>query len=397
MKRNIVYFYTTIVVFLTLFTIKASAKTEISLLTCQPHAQIYSLYGHSAIRVKDDERGLDIAVNWGVFDTSQKNFSMNFIFGLTDYTMAIVPIEYFMREYEYYGSGIYQQRINLTDAEKERIMKALEENYRPENRVYRYNYVYDNCTTRPRDIIVNNIDGKVNYKESTYQKGKVSVRDLLHWKTNGYDWCKAGDDLLIGLRADKNATHSERQFLPEVLSEDFDSATITRANGQQVALVDSAFWLIQAGEPQFEPMPDVPVSLLTCNIIVLIIVIGWTLYEHRKGFKRVKGADATLFCICGILGIVLFIMIFSQHPYVQVNLQILVLNPLWLALMSPWTKWKYRWHAAFAMIGIFFLGNFVQVYADGMNILALALLIRILVRMKYQHLEVASKKEKKTT
>lgn len=392
MKRNIVYFYTTIVVFLTLFTIKASAKTEISLLTCQPHAQVYSLYGHSAIRVKDDERGLDIAVNWGVFDTSQKNFSMNFIFGLTDYTMAIVPIEYFIREYEYYGSGVYQQRINLTDVEKERIMKALEENYLPENRVYRYNYVYDNCTTRPRDIIVNNIDGKVNYKETTYQKGEVSVRDLLHWKTNGYDWCKAGDDLLIGLRADRNATHSERQFLPEVLSEDFDSATITRANGQQVALVDSAFWLIPSGEPHFEPMPDIPISLLACNLIVLCIVIGWTSYEKARNNKRIKGADTTLFYICGILGLVLFVMIFSQHPYVQINLQILVLNPLWLILMSPWTKWKYRWHTAAIMLCIFFIGNFFQTYAVGMNALALALLVRTLTRIKYQSLKAASKK-----
>ena len=391
MKRNIVIFYTTIVVFLTLFTIKASAKTEISLLTCQPHAQVYSLYGHSAIRVQDDERGLDIVVNWGVFDTSQKNFSINFIFGLTDYTMAIVPIEYFIREYEYYGSGIYQQRINLTDAEKERIMKALEDNYRPENRVYRYNYVYDNCTTRPRDIIVNNIDGKVSYKETTYQKGKVSVRNLLHWKTDGYDWCKAGDDLLVGLRADRNATHSERQFLPEVLSEDFDSATITRANGKQVALVDSAFWLIRAGEPHFEPMPDIPVSLLTCNIIVLVIVAGWTFYEMKRGNKHVKGADVTFFYICGLLGLVLSVMIFSQHPYVQVNLQILVLNPLWLILMSPWTKWKYRWHAAFVMIIIFFLGGAFQNYADGMNVLALSLLIRILARMRYHRLEESSK------
>lgn len=387
MKRNIVFFYTTIVAFLALFTIKVSAKTEISLLTCQPHAQVYSLYGHSAIRVQDDERGLDIAVNWGVFDTSQKNFSMDFIFGLTDYTMAIVPIEYFIREYEYYGSGVYQQRINLTDIEKERIMKALEENFRPENRIYRYNYVYDNCTTRPRDIIVNNIGGKVNYKETTHQKGEVSVRDLLHWKTDGYDWCKAGDDLLIGLRADRNATRSERQFLPEILSEDFDSATITRANGQQVALVDSAFWLIRAGEPHFEPMPDIPVSLLTCNIIVLVIVAGWTIYEMKKGNKRVKGADVTFFYICGLLGLVLFVMIFSQHPYVQVNLQILVLNPLWLILMSPWTKWKYRWHAAFVMIVIFFLGGAFQNYADGMNILALSLLIRILARMRYHRLE----------
>ena len=143
MKRNIVYFYTSIVVFLTLFTIKAPAKTEISLLTCKPHAQIYSLYGHTAIRVVDTEQNMDVAINWGVFDASQPNFVAKFVLGFTDYTMSIVPTEYFLREYEYYGSPVYQQRLNLTEAEKARIMKALDENYRPENRVYRYNYVYN--------------------------------------------------------------------------------------------------------------------------------------------------------------------------------------------------------------------------------------------------------------
>ena len=125
MKRNIVYFYTSIVVFLTLFTIKAPAKTEISLLTCKPHAQIYSLYGHTAIRVVDTEQNMDLAINWGVFDASQPNFVAKFVLGFTNYTMAIVPTDYFLREYEYYGSSVYQQRLNLTEAEKTRIMKAL--------------------------------------------------------------------------------------------------------------------------------------------------------------------------------------------------------------------------------------------------------------------------------
>ena len=384
MKRNIVYFYTSIALFLTLFTIRVSAKTEISLLTCKPHAQIYSLYGHTAIRVVDTEQNTDVAINWGVFDASQPNFVAKFVLGFTDYTMSIVPTEYFLREYEYYGSPVYQQRLNLTEAEKARIMKALDENYRPENRVYRYNYVYDNCTTRARDIILSNIDGKTSCVKTFLQKGDKTFRDLLHWKTNKYGWCKAGNDLVIGLRADRNAIHSEREFLPEILAADFDSATIIRADGKQVALVDSAFWLLKDVQPHFEPMPDFPLTPTMFAIVILALVIVWTLYERTKK-KRLKWLDVVFFYICGIAGLLPFAMIFSQHPFVQINLQLLVLNPLWLFLMSPWTKWKHRWNVALVMVVLFFIGNIFQSYAEGMNILALSLLVRIISnRLKYK-------------
>ena len=377
MKRNIVYFYTSIALFLTLFTIRASAKTEISLLTCQPHAQIYSLYGHTAIRVVDTERNMDVAINWGVFDASQPNFVAKFVLGFTDYTMAIVPMDYFLREYEYYGSAVYQQRLNLTEAEKVRIMNALDENYRPENRIYRYNYIYDNCTTRARDIILANIDGKVNYQETSMQKGEKTFRDLLHWKTDGYDWCKAGNDLVIGLKADRIASHAEREFLPEVLTADFDSATITRADGQQVTLVDSAFWVLQSGEPHFEVMPDFFLTPTTFALVIFAVVLVWSFYERKKN-KRIKGLDVILFYLCGIAGLLPFTMIFSQHPFVPINLQLLVLNPLWLFLMSPWTKWKHRWNVALVMVVLFLFGNIFQSYAEGMNILALSLSVRII-------------------
>ena len=356
MKRNIVYFYTSIALFLTLFTIRVSAKTEISLLTCKPHAQIYSLYGHTAIRVVDTEQNTDVAINWGVFDASQPNFVAKFVLGFTDYTMSIVPTEYFLREYEYYGSPVYQQRLNLTETEKARIMKALDENYRPENRVYRYNYVYDNCTTRARDIILSNIDGKTSCVKTFLQKGDKTFRDLLHWKTNKYDWCKAGNDLVIGLRADRNAIHSEREFLPEILAADFDSATIIRADGKQVALVDSAFWLLKDVQPHFEPMPDFPLTPTMFAIVIVALVVAWTLYEKTKK-KRLKWLDVAFFYICGIAGLLPFAMIFSQHPFVQINLQLPVLNPLWLFLMSPWTKWKHRWNVALVMVVLFFSGT----------------------------------------
>ena len=118
-------------------------------------------------------------------------------------------------------------------------------------------------------------------------------------------------------------------------------------------------------------------------IVLFVLVLAWTIYEIAKK-KRLKGCDAILFYICGIAGLLPFAMIFSQHPFVPLNMQILVLNPLWLFLMSPWTKWKHRWNLALVMVVLFFLGNIFQSYAEGMNILALSLLVRIFNRINYK-------------
>ena len=111
---------------------------EISLLTCAPHDEIYSLYGHTAIRVKDKSQGFDMVVNYGLFDSSAPNFVLRFIFGLTDYSMGITSFEIFRQEYAFYGSQVTQQTLDLTEEEKAHIMEAISVNSLPENVVYRY-------------------------------------------------------------------------------------------------------------------------------------------------------------------------------------------------------------------------------------------------------------------
>ena len=124
------------------------AGTEISLVTCEPFSKIYSLYGHTGIRVHDSARGIDILANWGIFEMRKKYFMVSFTFGLTDYKMEIEPWDGFCGRYLSYGSGVQEQVLNLTNTEKAKLIAAIMENYKPENRYYRYNYFYDNCTTR---------------------------------------------------------------------------------------------------------------------------------------------------------------------------------------------------------------------------------------------------------
>ena len=105
-------------------------------------------------------------------------------------------------------------------------------------------------------------------------------------------------------------------------------------------------------------MPDFPITPIMSAIIIFALVIVWTIYEVAKK-KSIKGLDVVLFYICGIAGLLPLVMIFSQHPFVRINLQLLVLNPLWLFLMSPWTKWKHRWNVALVMV-ILSSDNFIM-------------------------------------
>ena len=128
-------------------------SVRISLLTCAPGSEIYALFGHSAIRYEDPARGEDWVFNYGMFSFKDPNFVMRFVKGETDYQLGVIPYRYFEAEYALRGSSVYQQELNLTEAEKLMLIGLLRENYLPANRVYRYNYFYDNCTTRARDKI----------------------------------------------------------------------------------------------------------------------------------------------------------------------------------------------------------------------------------------------------
>ena len=387
MKRNNAVFYT---VFFTLTLILTSKplfsraqeklspdSVEISLLTCSPYEMIYGLYGHTAIRVKNLCDSTDIAVNYGIFDKTKPNFILNFLLGRTDYSMAFYSLDYLVKEYGYYGSRITEHVLNLTPNEKIRILAALEENYLPQNRFYRYNFLYDNCATRPRDIIANNIEGTIKYKSTGMQEGDKTFRDLLHWKTADYPWATFGDDFICGVYADKVASFEQREFLPEVLMEDFANAVIVDEQGKTRPLVKATNTIIEKGESQLEPLYSFPLSPLAVSLIIFGITLIITIFERTKLKHRIKGFDETFLMLLGLIGLLLFVMIFSQHPTVSLNLQILLFNPLflWLAWYFGTRKWCRNTIAV--MLLLFFSGYLLQAYNLSVIILALSLSVRL--------------------
>ncbi len=354
-------------------------NVEISLVTCEPYDRVYSLYGHTGLRIHDQSTGLDVLANWGIFEMKKRFFVLRFMFGLTDYKMEIEPWEGFCERYLSYGSGVQEQVLNLNADEKQRLIAAVRENYKPENRYYRYNYFYDNCTTRVRDIIEESVDGKIVYPETDAPK---SYRDLIHEWNGDHLWARWGNDFLLGVKADHKTTSKEAHFLPYRLFRDFGAAHIVSKGVADHTLVKTTRWAVPSmhvsdGGTFVDNWLLRPLSVAVALVLVLLAVIR----VERKRKKRLWQFDACVLVVTGIIGLVLLAMVFSQHPTVSLNFQMLVFNPLSLLFVVPVTKSLRQgkpspylailgWMVA---IGIL-LGVFFQFYAEGVMLLAIFLL-----------------------
>ena len=226
MKKGLLYIVLTFILSVVNATVGAQSmrnpdSIQISLLTCSPGKEVWAQYGHTAIRYYDKESGEDLAINYGIFSLDQTYFIPRFVLGMTDYRMGVQPMDMFLAQYSYEGRGVVEQVLNLSFEDKEVIYKALQENMKPENVVYRYNYFFDNCTTRARDMLVNHLHGKVVYPPA---EENATFRSMIHKWNNKYEWAQFGEDLLLGVNADRKTTKSEQQFLPENLRSDFDKA-----------------------------------------------------------------------------------------------------------------------------------------------------------------------------
>lgn len=345
---------------------------EIGLITCSPHEEIYSLYGHTALRCHNLSTGEDIVFNYGIFNFKAPHFILRFVFGLTDYELGLAPTQFFCKYYKDWGSQVTEHVLNLTREEKVKIIDALLTNYRPENRIYRYNFFYDNCSTRPRDIIERNLDGQIIYYPRTDYE--PTYREMLHNHNARHPWTTFGIDLLLGVNADRKTTMRQQEFLPENLRYDFDHATIERG-GLQVSLIKERRQLVEPGIQLVGQ--DFPLSPMSCALILLVISLIIFGYEYAKK-TTLRLYDIILMLLTGLAGIILTVMIFSEHPATSLNLQILILNPL--ALLFIWKVWRKRktvWFKLHLILTVLFLiGSFWQDYAEGMEILALCLLLR---------------------
>lgn len=315
-----------------------SDSAVVSLITCSPGEEVYSKFGHTAIRVKDKTNNVDVVFNYGIFSFETEHFYYKFIKGETDYQLGIYETNYFLPEYAERNSMVWEQVLNLSSAEKKNLVATLLENYEPQNRVYRYNFVFDNCSTRPRDKITGSVNGYIRYHQTsepaTFRRW---VGDYVGTDT----WLKFGIDLLFGIDADAIASQKNSQFLPEVLMSDFQEAEIVSLDGKARKLVEkSATVLIDKKPVELHSsffdflLKPLAVSLFLLALGILITLLDIKYRKHNKIF------DSIILFITGVAGIIAFyLMVFSLHPLVTANLNVLWINPLNLvAAFLIWVK-----------------------------------------------------------
>lgn len=363
------YLYILFFIFCGIQSVKSQIPTlsdsaQISLLTNSPwDKEIYALFGHTAIRVNDPISKLDVAFNYGIFDFDSPNFILRFIKGETDYFVGAIYFKSYLYEYESKGVGVTEQILNLNQTEKQKIFEALVINSLPENREYRYNYFYDNCSTRPRDIIENNINGQLIYKPTDLHQ---TYRDLIHQQLSTSIWVKFGIDIVIGADADKIITDKQKDFLPIYLEKSFENANVVNADTTSRPLVNETVQILKNNSYTVSNASNSFFTPLIVALLVLLISLIISIITFKRTFWLAKIYDFLLFFITGLCGcLIFFLMYFSVHPCTNPNWNIIWLNPLQLIFailfwIKPLSKYTFYYHFInFAGLTLFLLAWFL--------------------------------------
>jgi len=315
-------------------------SSKISLLTISPGKELYSTFGHSAIRVQDTLLGFDSVFNYGTFDFDTPNFYVKFTQGKLLYILSISHFDNFMKYYRFENRSVVEQELNLNIDQRRKLFKSLMDNYKPKNRYYKYDFFFDNCATRIRDILPAAFgdDFQYHYPES-WQQGSLTFRNLIDLYLTHHHWSDFGIDLALGLPTDAIAGPSDYMFLPDYLHDGFESATIS-TQGEIKPLVTSSKLIL----PRIDTPPEVfyltPLKLCWALFVLTALV---TLYGYRKQ-KRFLWYDMIYFSILGLVGWVVFLLDHAtDHIATKDNLNVLWAVPLHLPLflLSSKIAWKF--------------------------------------------------------
>ncbi|NQX90714.1 MAG: DUF4105 domain-containing protein, partial [Flavobacteriales bacterium] len=192
--------------------LKLSDEAQLSLLTCSPGAELYSTFGHSAIRINDPVKNIDWVYNYGTFEFSD-DFYAKFAQGKLNYRLSKGTFTNFVNEYIYFGRKVEEQVFLLSRNDIQLLFEALEENYKPENRTYRYDFFFDNCSTRILDIVEETLDGEIVFNDPL-PADSMTFREMIDSYQGHMPWGDFGIDLALGTPCDRYMEHPEQTFIP---------------------------------------------------------------------------------------------------------------------------------------------------------------------------------------
>lgn len=361
---------------------------EVSLLTCSPGVAVYELYGHTALRVRNVRSGNDVVFNYGIFDFSAPHFVWRFVLGQTDYVLGATDYTLFAALYAADGRGIEEQVLDLRPDEKQRLLASLADTFGKvvrEGWTYRYNFLYDNCTTRAIDEIARCVDGRIAWPEAGAGK---TFRTVVHeFSAEASPWNRFGQDLLLGAETDAPAGTRQLMFSPVYAARFADSARIVASDGTVRQLVRQRQVLVEASPRSAARFPLSPMAV--AGVLLLLAVAlsaGGTRWR-----KAARVFDALLLLVQGLAGCIVALLFFcSEHPAVGSNWLVLLLNPLPL-LYLPWKLWREghgrrSWFAEAALLLLAVCGVAAvvspQKFPPEIYLLAACLLVRALGELR---------------
>jgi hypothetical protein len=292
---------------------KLSPNTQISIFTCGRGEELYSTFGHTALRIKDSENELDVVYNYGYFDFRTDNFYFKFVKGDLQYFMNVTSYEDFIFEYQTDKREVVEQTLNLPLEKKQQLFNALNSALLSSEKFYTYKFIDRNCTS----MIVDKINGVLGKKEIEKVDDKsISYRKLLYPYFEDFFWYKLGINIIFGAKTDAKA---EKLFLPVELENSLDKATI---DGKP--LVSKKEIVVNEDKTQhaFSILNSI---YLICTLLLILLVIN-------KRFLLVS----YLF-VAGILGVFLCVVgFYSEHQELLWNYNALLFNPLFILI--PFVK-----------------------------------------------------------
>ena len=298
---------------------KLSSEATVSVVTCGPGTELYSAFGHSAFRVYDPLLKLDKIYNYGTFDFNKPNFYLNFAKGKLIYQLSTTRYGYFLQQFNYENRWVKTQELNLDEADVQAVYDFLENNAKPENKSYQYDFFYDNCSTKIEEVIKTVLKDKVTFNNDHITDHK-SHRDLIaDYTAEEFKWGKFGIDLALGSVIDDKATASEFKFLPDYIYLGFNNATIN-IDGKNIPLVKADNQVLnEVKQPQ-------PFSIFQPIIVFLLISLFFifkTFQDYKNG-KSTKWVDFSLYFMTGVIGIVVLLLWFaSSHTATYKNFNFL--------------------------------------------------------------------------
>ena len=386
---RIVFFYFFIVLPAKIIAqeITLSETAELSILTMGPGDDLNDSFGHSAFRVKDTIQNIDVVYNYGVYDFNTPNFYLKFAQGKLLYNLDRNNFTPFYNYYSKQNRWIKEQVLNLNPSEKKDLFNFLQNNFKPENRTYKYDFFFDNCATKIRDVMTTVLKDKISYQDGL-ENNSYTFRELIQKNVDWNTWGSFGMDIAIGAVVDQKATYWEYQFLPEYVSKATDKAKLNRGQ-EDISLVKKTINLF-INSPK-ENKSNFFTSPLFIMGLLAFIILGIT-YKDFKNKIRSRWLDISIYSITGIIGVLLLLLWFATDHYTtHNNYNLLWAFPLSLFFVlaiskknpKPWLKrYVFFQILMLTLLCIHWITG-VQVFTYGLIPLLIALLVRYLYLVFY--------------